>query len=186
MSADDSLRVTLAERADVAVMLAISNEAAARTNANFATTPELLVDWEATFDREHAAYPWLVARDGERIVGFARGLSHRARGAYAWTAEVSVYVAFDAHARRVGTRLYERLVPTLRAQSYVTLIAGITPGNPASERLHAHFGFVRCGTYHRVGWKNGAWLDVGSWELHLDTSGAAPSPRKLVRDVWTG
>jgi L-amino acid N-acyltransferase YncA len=179
-----SLRITLADRVDVAAMLAISNDAAVRTPANFATTPEPLADWEAWFDQGHAAYPWLVAWDGERIVGFARGSAHRARGAYAWSAEVSVYVAFDTHARGVGTRLYERLIPTLRAQGYVTLLAGITIGNPASERLHERFGFVRCATYHRVGWKNGAWHDVGYWELHTTVADEAPGPIKLVREVW--
>ncbi len=127
-----------------------------------------------------------MAKDGARIVGFARGSSHRARGAYAWTAEVSVYVAFDTHARRVGTRLYERLVPTMRAQGYVTLLAGITPGNPASERLHARFGFVRCGTYHRAGWKLGAWHDVGYWELHLAPENEPPRAIQPVRHVWDG
>ena len=179
-----SLHVTLAEREDVADMVELSNDAAARTIANFATVPEPLADWETTFDRSSRAYPWLVAKEGERVVGFARGAAHRARGAYAWTAEVSVYVAFDAHGRGVGTRLYERLVPTMRAQGYVTLLAGITLPHPASERLHERFGFVRCATYHRAGWKLGAWRDVGYWELHLAANGDAPQAIRPVRAVW--
>jgi phosphinothricin acetyltransferase len=184
MVAADPLRVTLADRADVSAMVAISNDSAVRTPANFATTPEPVADWEATFDHANAMYPWLVARDAGRIVGFARGSAHRARGAYAWTAEVSVYIAFDSHGHGIGKRLYERLIPAMRAQGYVTLLAGITSGNPASERLHARFGFVRCGTYHRAGWKFGAWHDVGYWELHFTPEGEPPQPIKPVRDVW--
>ena len=181
----DPVRVTLAERSDVAGMVAISNDAATRYVANFATRPEPLSDWEAMFDRAHLAYPWLVAKTGERVVGFARGLAHRERGAYAWTAEVSVYVALDAHGRGVGTRLYELLIPTMRAQGFVTLLAGITTPNPASERLHERFGFVRCATYHRVGWKFGAWHDVGYWELHLVAGQEAPRAiLRPVREVW--
>ena len=75
----DPVRVTLAERSDVAGMVAISNDAATRYVANFATRPEPLSDWEAMFDRAHLAYPWLVAKTGERVVGFARGLAHRER-----------------------------------------------------------------------------------------------------------
>jgi L-amino acid N-acyltransferase YncA len=176
--------VTLATRGDVAAMLALANDAAERGTANFATAPEPLADWEAMFDRSQATYPWLVAKDGERIVGFARGSVHRTRGAYAWTAEVGVYVAYDAHGRRVGTRLYERLIPTMRAQGYVALLACITIPNAISERLHERFGFMRCGTYHRSGWKLGTWHDVGYWELLLDTTGREPQPIEPVRDVW--
>ncbi len=57
MGSADSLRVTLADRADVATILALSNDAAARTPANFATAPEPLADWEASFDQASAMYP---------------------------------------------------------------------------------------------------------------------------------
>lgn len=185
MAPVEPVRVTLAERGDVAEMVAIYNDAATRTVATLATRPEPLADWEVMFDRANLAYPWLVAKSEGRVVGFARGLAHRERGAYAWAAELSVYVAFDTHGRGVGTRLYERLIPTMRSQGFVTLLAGITTPNPASERLHERFGFVRCATYHRVGWKFGAWHDVGYWELHLVAGEGAPrailSP---VREVW--
>jgi phosphinothricin acetyltransferase len=176
--------VALARREDVPAIVAISNWAAAHLPANFATEPELEAAWLAAWDQTHPRHPWLVARADERVVGFARAAPHRARGAYAWTAEVSVYVDPGAQGGGVGAALYERLIPTLRAQGYVTLLAGITPPNPASERLHARFGFVRCGTYHRAGWKFGAWHDVGYWELHLQPADEPPRPLRLVAEVW--
>lgn len=184
--------ITLATASDVPAMLAISNDAAARTAANFATEPETLESWTRSFATTHDHYPWLVARSsapGEpEVIGFAKASPHRARGAYAWTAEVAVYLAPHRHRRGVGTALYERLIPTLRAQGYVLLIAGIALPNPASERLHDKFGFRRCGTFHRVGWKLGAWRDVGYWELDLAPVApdveAAPAPIRPVREVW--
>src|SRR5450432_298249 len=184
MAPVESVHVTLADRGDLAAMLALSNDSATRSVANFATAPEPLDAWVATFEHASAVYPWLVAKVGERVVGFARGLSHHVRGAYAWSADVSVYVAYDAHGQRIGTRLYERLLPTLQAQGYATLLAGITVPNPASERLHERFGFVRCATYHRVGWKFGSWRDVGYWELHLHTREDAPQAIEPVHAVW--
>jgi len=171
-----------AARADLEGILALANWAADNTTANFATSPESLDDWTASYDGTHQRYPWLVARESDRIVGFAKASPHRARGAYAWTAEVSVYVHPESHRRGVGRALYARLIPTLRDQGYVTLLAGITTSNPVSQRLHEVAGFVRCGTLRRAGWKFGQWHDVGWWELQLRDG--APKPLRCVADVW--
>ena len=96
---------------------------------------------------------------------------------------MSVYIDERRQGRGIGTALYRLLIPLLEAQGYVTLLAGITAGHAASERLHARAGFVRCGTYHRVGWKDGRWLDVGYWERQLG-DGGAPSPVREVAAVW--
>ena len=183
MTAEPAIR--LAQPEDLSAIVAISNWAATHLTANFATEPEPEAMWVASWEATHAAYPWLVAHDGgERVLGFAKASPHRIRGAYAWTAEVSVYVASGAHRRGIGAALYARLIPILRAQGYVALLAGITPPNPASEGLHTRAGFVRCGTYHRVGWKFGAWHDVGYWELHLQPDGEPPRPVRPVVEVW--
>src|SRR5262245_20402599 len=99
-------------------MLALSNESARTAYANFATGPESLESWLATYDRDQAYYPWWVS-DG----GFAKAAPHRARGAYAWTAEVSVYVSRPREG--VGRALYGQLIELTRAQGFVTLLAGI-------------------------------------------------------------
>lgn len=180
-----SPRVELARRDDIPEILAIANWAAAHTPANFATEPEPLAMWLSLWEETAAHHPWLCARDGDRVLGFAKSSPHKARGAYAWTAEVSVYVHPDAHGRGIGAQLYRRLIPVLRAQGYVTLLAGITVPNPASERLHEAMGFARCATFHRAGWKYGAWHDVGYWELFLQPEGAAPGPIRAVAEVWS-
>ena len=97
---------------------------------------------------------------------------------------MSVYVDPSAHRRGVGGALYESFLPVLRSQCYALLLAGITQPNPGSVRLHEKFGFVRCGTYHRVGWKFGGWHDVGYWELDLAPDRAPPSPLRPVAEVW--
>jgi L-amino acid N-acyltransferase YncA len=179
--ADD---IELAAEGDVLAMLGLANASAEIHHANFATEPESLADWTASYRATERTHPWLVARAGGRVVGFAKASPHRPRGAYRWTAEVSVYVDPSAHASGVGSRLYAHLVPTLRAQGYVTLLAGISPPNPPSERLHTRFGFQRCGTYHRAGYKHGAWHDVGYWELHLSPPDLAPAPIREASRVW--
>jgi phosphinothricin acetyltransferase len=72
----------------------------------------------------------------------------------------------------------------MTAQGFVTLLAGIVDGHGPSERLHACFGFVRCGTFHRVGWKQGGWRDVGYWERQLQPTDWPPRPLRPVDGVW--
>jgi phosphinothricin acetyltransferase len=175
--------IDLAVREDVEHALAFANWAADHTAANFALAHEPLPAWQAEFDRWHATHPWLVARSAGEVLGFAKASPHKARGAYAWTAEVTVYVGPDHHRRGVGSALYRVLLPLLRAQGYVTLVAGITTPHEASERLHAAFGFQRCATFHRAGWKFGRWHDVSYWELHLD-EGGEPRAVSRVEETW--
>jgi putative acetyltransferase len=180
----DIISVDLAAEGDVPAMLALSNWAASATPANFATAPESLIEWLDSWRKTSPAYPWLVARRGSEVAGFVKASPHRARGAYQWTTEVTVYVDPERHRSGIGKRLYRHLVPVLRRQGYVTLLAGITPPNAPSERLHAALGFQPCGTYHRAGWKFGKWHDVGYWELHLWPEYVSPSAIRPVAVVW--
>jgi phosphinothricin acetyltransferase len=176
-----TMRIELARAEDLPRLVAISNWAAEHTTANFATSPESVDDWRASWEATRAMHPWLVARDGDQVVGFAKSGPHRSRCAYQWTAEVTIYLDRAHHGKRLGTALYEQLIPRLRAQGYVTLLAGITAGHAASEALHARFGFTRCATFHRVGWKHGAWHDVGYWELELQPPGPPPGELRPVQ-----
>jgi phosphinothricin acetyltransferase len=171
-----------AEEHDISAILGISNWAALNTPANFAIEPEPLQDWVDSWRDTHQRYPWLVAEDNGQLIGFAKASPHRGRCAYAYTAEVTVYVHPQHHARGIGKSLYQQLFPILKVQGYCTLLAGITQPNPASERLHASFGFRRIGVFERVGWKFGKWHDVGYWELIVHDG--APQPNILnVKDA---
>ncbi len=179
------ITIELAGAGDLNRIAALANRAAETGTANFATEPEPTARWRRDWSATAATHPWLVARSGGSVAGFAKASPHRARGAYRWTAEMSVYIDEAWQGRGIGTALYRVLIPLLRAQGYVTLLAGITGGHAASERLHERAGFARCGTFHRAGWKMGAWHDVGYWELQLQPAGAAPAPIRPVGETWT-
>jgi phosphinothricin acetyltransferase len=123
-------------------------------------------------------YPWLVFEAGGKTVGYAYACPHRARAAYRWCVEVSVYLAPEARRRGVGRALYGALFPVLRAQGYANAYAGITLPNPASIGLHTAMGFVPVGTFKRSGHKLGAWHDVAWLELRLqELPEPPPEPR---------
>jgi phosphinothricin acetyltransferase len=119
-------------------------------------------------------YPWLVAVDGDRVFGYAYACEHRTRRAYRWSVDVGIYLDAKAHRRGIGRRLYQALFALLVRQGYYNAYGGITVPNEASIGLHESLGFQRVGIYRRVGFKLGAWRDVGWWELMMRESMAEP------------
>jgi len=109
------------------------------------------------------------------VLGFAYAGPHGARAAYRWSANVSAYVAGEAHRRGIGRALYAELFGLLRRQGFHALFAGITLPNDKSVGLHEAMGFTHLGTYHEVGFKLGRWRDVGYWRLGLRNADAPPS-----------
>jgi L-amino acid N-acyltransferase YncA len=133
----------------------------------------------ARIRRVSASHPWLVAElDGE-LVGYAYACPHRERPAYRWAADVSVYVAAGHTGRGVGRRLYTELFERLRRQRFRLACAGITLPNAASVALHESLGFAPIGVSSGIGWKQGAWRDVGWWQLELAPAGDGPPPEPL-------
>ena len=53
----------------------------------------------------------------------------------------------------------------------------------STRRLHESFGFARVALFPRIGWKFGAWHDVGYWQLDLAPEAGEPVSIRLVRDV---
>lgn len=130
-------------------------------------------------ERISATHPWLVAEHRDELLGYAYACAHRERPAYRWAADVSVYVA-DPHRRcGVGRALYGELIERLRRQRFRVACAGITLPNEASVRLHERLGFDPVGVYRGIGWKAGAWRDVGWWQLDLAPSSDEPPAEPL-------
>jgi L-amino acid N-acyltransferase YncA len=119
-------------------------------------------------------YPWLVAEEHGRVLGYAYASQHRTRPAYQWSVDVSAYVLDDAHRRGVGRALYEALFRVLVLQGHVNAYAGIALPNEASERFHRRLGFTLVGVYRAVGYKLGRWHDVEWLERSLAPHEASP------------
>jgi phosphinothricin acetyltransferase len=127
--------------------------------------------------------PWLVFEEGRKVVGYAYGSKHRERAAYAWSADVSVYVDAASHRTGIGRALYGSLLALLRLQGFYTAHAGITLPNQASVGLHEAVGFRKVGVYTKVGYKGGAWHDVGWWQFPLRERAGDPLPLRTVEDL---
>jgi phosphinothricin acetyltransferase len=117
----------------------------------------------ADYGESHA---WLVAEMDGRVTGYAYGSPHRTRAAYASSCDVAVYVDPSFSRLGVGRALYAELLPQL-ARNHHAAFAGIALPNDASIGLHEAMGFTPVGIYREVGWKLGAWRDVGWWQRLL-------------------
>jgi phosphinothricin acetyltransferase len=107
-----------------------------------------------------SGYPYLVAEHDNGILGYAYAGLYRARPAYRWTVEDSVYVDVNAHRRGVGRALIERLIADSETCGFRQMIAVIgDTANTGSIELHRAAGFRMVGTFENVGFKFGRWLD---------------------------
>ncbi|WP_266076823.1 arsinothricin resistance N-acetyltransferase ArsN1 family B [Haladaptatus caseinilyticus] len=128
-------------------------------------------------------YPWLVCEHDDSILGYAYAGAHRSRDAYRWSVDVSVYVHADYRRSGIGRGLYESLLALLRKQGFYNAYAGIALPNAASVGLHESLGFEQVGVYEAVGYKNGAWHDVGWWHRRLHPLDDDPEPPSVFSDL---
>ena len=111
--------------------------------------------------------PWLVAEVEGAVRGYAYATRWRARPAYRFAAESTVYLDPGFSRRGLGTALYERLFAELRRVGMHTVIGGIALPNEASVALHEKMGMTRVAHFPEVGRKFDAWVDVAYWQCVL-------------------
>ena len=104
--------------------------------------------------------PYLVAEMNGAVRGFAYASPFRARSAYRYTIEDSVYVAPDALGVGIGSALLSVLIERCTERGFRQMVAVIgDSANQASIGLHAKHGFVQTGLMPAVGFKLGRWVD---------------------------
>ncbi|MDT7571585.1 MAG: hypothetical protein QOE05_1759 [Actinomycetota bacterium] len=171
------IHIKAADIADAAACAAVYAPYVERTVISFEETPP---DAAAMAGRmlDQPRLPWLVVTRGDDVVGYAYASRHRARRAYRWSVEVSVYLRESEHGQGTGRALYSALLDAVRDLGYVRALAGITLPNAKSVALHEAMGFTPVGVFRGVGFKFGRWHDVGWWQLALcEPLADPPDPR---------
>jgi L-amino acid N-acyltransferase YncA len=159
--------------ADIAAISRIYAHAVRHGTASF----ELEPPDEAEMARRQEAlltegFPYLVAEAGGMVMGYAYASPYRARPAYRFTVEDSVYIAAEAQRRGIGRLLLDRLIVESEARGYRQMIAIIgDSAQTASIALHGATGFRLIGTFEAVGFKFGRWLDTVLMQRPLQGSG---------------
>ncbi len=111
--------------------------------------------------------PWLVIEEDSEVAGYAYATQWKARSAYRFTVEVTVYIAPHAQGKGYGRALYSELFKQLTLADVRSAIGVITLPNHASVALHEKLGMQKVAHFENVGFKFGEWLDVGYWQIQF-------------------
>ena len=161
--------------ADAAACAAIYAPYVTDTVITFETVPPDETELAARITAAVDSHAWLVLLDAGRIAGYAYGSPYKARTAYRWSCEVSVYLELGRRRTGAGRMLYSALFTRLAERGFRTAVAGMTLPNDASVGLHRAMGFEPVGTYRRIGWKHGSWHDVAWTQRTLSVGGDPPT-----------
>ena len=149
-----------AKSADIPAMLEIYSPNVEKTAITFEYEPPTRDAFLERFRNVSSRCPWLVWEENGEILGYAYAAPAFEKAAYAWCADVTVYLREDARGRGIGSALYAALESRLREQGYQLLYALVTADNEASLRFHERLGYVKVGELPDSGWKLGRWHSV--------------------------
>ncbi len=178
-----SARIRLAKPSDAADMHQVYAPIVSQTHISFELTVPSVEEIAARIRKTLAQYPWLVCELDVRLAGYAYASAFRARRAYQWTTETTVYVHPDCQRRGVSRALYRSLVGILRAQGYCNAVGVIALPNAGSIRAHEAAGFRKIGVFENVGFKAGKWRHTGWWQLELRPMPEAPLPPRPISEL---
>jgi phosphinothricin acetyltransferase len=173
-----TVSIRAATSADIPAITRIYAHAVRHGTASFELEPpneaEMALRQKALLD---GGFPYLVAASNgdEDILGYAYAGPYRARPAYRFSVENSVYVAADAHRRGIGRALMDRLIAESEVRGYRLMIAviGDSAQTPSIE-LHRAAGFKLVGALEGVGYKFDRWLDTVLMQRALGKGTSAP------------
>ena len=164
-------RIREAVDADIPAIHAIYSHHVLHGLASFEEIPPALEEMRARFEAVRAAgRPYIVAELDGAVAGYGYAGAYRARPAYRYTLENSIYIDERQRGRGVGTALLDALIERCRAGPWRQVVAVIgDSGNAASIGVHRKAGFREVGVLKRVGFKHGRWVDSVLMQLELSS-----------------
>ena len=142
-----------------------------------------LPEFRERIGRTLRKYPWLVAEEDGRAVGYAYAGVFKGRAAYDWSCETSIYLDREVRGMGLGRALYGALEAELRSMGMLNLYACITLPEVEDEyltldspRFHARLGYVQVGRFHRCGYKFNRWYDMIWMEKVIGEHGDSQAP----------
>jgi phosphinothricin acetyltransferase len=161
------IQIRAATAADLPPINDIYNHYVACSACTYQEEPETMDDRRAWFAEHGEAHPITVATIADEVVGWGCLSPYRARSAYRFTVENSVYVRHDVQRRGIGRLLLADLIERARAAGHHTIVAVIDAEQTGSIALHLAAGFRDGGELRELGFKFGRWLHVRYLQLML-------------------
>lgn len=161
------MNIRLATPSDAEEILNIYAPYITDTAITFEYTVPSLEDFRQRIVNTLQKYPYLVALEDDKIVGYAYAGVFKGRAAYDHCVETSIYVQMDVHGKGIGKALYAELEERLKEQGILNVNACITWSEKENEYVthqspdfHEHLGYKRCAHFHQCGYKFGQWFDM--------------------------
>ena len=112
-------------------------------------------------------YPYLVAEQEGKIIGYAYAGRFHERAAFYRSAEVSIYIHKDAQKCGLGRRFYEEIEKILEEQGILNVYASIAYTDVEDEYLtnnstqfHEHMGYKKVAQFNNCCIKFGRWYHL--------------------------
>lgn len=153
---------------DVSAITGIYNHYVRESSATFETEPVTEGEMRNRILSISAHFPYLVDEENGVITGYCYAHPWKARAAYQYTLETTVYLAPEFIGKGIGRLLMERLIEESRSSGFRALIACITAENESSCSFHERLGFEKVSHFVKVGEKFGRRLDVVDYEMLLN------------------
>lgn len=154
------IKIQSAQIEDAADLVAIYAPYVENTTITFETEIPTVADFASRIEKTLEKFPYLVAVEEGKILGYAYASTYYARAAYDWTVELSVYVSREVRGKGIGSLLYAALEEELTVRGFKNFLACIALPNPASLALHEKRGYERVAHFKKVGYKFGTWHDI--------------------------
>lgn len=168
---------------DAARILEIYDYYVRETAITFEYETPSLEEFQGRMRRIMARYPYLVAVEGERVLGYAYAGHFRTRAAYDWSCEVTIYLDQSERRHGLGRALYAALEGALKEMGVLNLYACIGYPEADDEYLttnsadfHAHLGYTEVGRFRKCGRKFGRWYDMVWMEKIIGEHGEDQPP----------
>ena len=127
-------------------------------------------------------YPYLIACEGERIIGYAYAKELGERAAFAHSVETAIYLAQDARGKGVGSLLYGELENILKKQNVTNVYAAVSYREQEDETIshasplfHMANGYHKAAHFRRCGYKFDRWYDLIWYEKYLTSHEKTPA-----------
>jgi phosphinothricin acetyltransferase len=173
--AEPGILIRRADAEDADSVAAIYAHHVAHGTASFDTASRTIPETAARItDCNARGWPFLVAEQHGRLVGYAYATQFRDRPAYASTCENSIYLDPAAIGQGLGTLLLAALIEASEQAGFRQMIAVVGGAEPASIALHRKLGFREAGRMVSVGRKQGQWLDTVYLQLALGAGDTSP------------
>lgn len=170
------MEVRAAAQGDLAAIQGIYAHHVLRGLATFEEVPPDIEEMRLRHqDVTSRGLPYLVAVERGEILGYGYCAPYRARSAYRYALEDSIYIKDGHLGKGIGTIILGDLLRICEGLGYRQVIAVIgDSANAGSIALHARLGFLRVGTLRSSGYKFGRWVDTVLMQRPLGPGDGAP------------